>query len=137
MRRPQQVDEKIVEQDLEPDVGIEQRCNTARHKLDRIDSRVPSVRLQTLIRRVERVSTLVRIHKDAKAKVEAVDEGLGAHQGFPEIHGSRHLAQEFDEDDGAAKAIDGGHDGCDRDGKGYVGKDAGGGRDGVVGENAE
>ena len=79
----------------------------------------------------------MRVHEDAEEEVEAVNEGLCADERLPEIERAAHFAEEFDEDDGAAEAVDGGHDGGDGDGEGDVGEDACGGGDGGVGEDAE
>ena len=137
MWRPQHINEKIVEQDLQPDIGIQQRNDTAGDQLNRVDGRVPSIRRQILVCRIEGVLTLTRIHEDAEEEIEAVDERLGADQRFPKVHRSQHFAEEFDEDDGAAEAVDGRHDGSDDDGEGEIGEDAGGSGDGSVWQDAE
>lgn len=137
MRRPEHIDEQVVEHDLQPDVRIQQRRHAARHQLDRIDGGMPAVGRDPLIGRIERVLALVRIHEDAEHEIEAVDERFGTDQRFPKVHRPRHFAEELDEDDGAAEAVDGRHDGRDGDGEADVREDARGGSDGGVREDAE
>ena len=137
VRHAEEGDEHVVVDDLEPDVGVEQRRDTARHELDGIDGGVPAVGGEALVGRVDGVLALVGIDEETEEEVEGVDEGFGADEGLPKVKGPCHFGEEFDEEDRAAEAVYGGHDASYGDGEGEARPDSCGCGDGFVGRYAE
>ena len=136
-RGAQEGDEHVVVDDLEADVSVEERGDAARDELDGVDGRVPAVRGQALVGRVDGVLALAGVDEEAEDEVEGVDEGFGADEGLPKVKRPRHLRQEFDKEDRAAETVHGRHDAGHGDGEGQVGPDPRARGDGLVGRDAE